>query len=60
MNVSLPRAQKDFVDQQVKRGSFFTVSDHICYLIRREQPELAREDLERKRSMDWVLASRRR
>lgn len=40
MNVSLPRAQKDFVDQQVKRGSFFTVSDYICYLIRREQLEL--------------------
>lgn len=48
MNVSLPRTQKDFVDQQVKRGSFSTVSDYIRDLIRREQRELAREDLERK------------
>jgi antitoxin ParD1/3/4 len=48
MNVSLPRTQKEFVDQQVQQGSFSTVSDYIRDLIRREQRALAREDLERK------------
>lgn len=49
MNVSLPRTQqKEFVDQQVQRGSFSTVSDYIRDLIRREQRVLAREELERK------------
>ncbi len=48
MNVSLPRSQKDFVDQQVQQGSFSTVSDYIRDLIRREQRAIAREELERK------------
>jgi len=48
MNVSLPRTQKEFVDQQVQKGSFSTVSDYIRDLIRREQRALAREELERK------------
>ncbi|MEO6594520.1 MAG: type II toxin-antitoxin system ParD family antitoxin [Planctomycetota bacterium] len=48
MNVSLPRTQKEFVDQQVQQGSFSTVSDYIRDLIRREQRALAREELERK------------
>lgn len=48
MNVSLPRTQKELVDQQVQRGSFSTVSDYIRDLIRREQRVLAREELERK------------
>jgi antitoxin ParD1/3/4 len=48
MNVSLPRTQKEFVDQQVQQGSFSTVSDYIRDLIRREQRALAREDLQRK------------
>lgn len=48
MNVSLPRTQKEFVDQQVRQGSFATVSDYIRDLIRREQRAFAREELERK------------
>lgn len=48
MNVSLPRTQKDFVDQQVQLGSYSTVSDYIRDLIRREQRVIAREELERK------------
>ena len=48
MNVSLPRTQKEFVDQQVQQGSFSTVSDYIRDLIRREQRAFAREELERK------------
>lgn len=48
MNVSLPRAQKEFVDEQVQRGSFSTVSDYIRDLIRREQRAVAREELEQK------------
>jgi antitoxin ParD1/3/4 len=48
MNVSLPRTQKEFVDQQVQQGSFSTVSDYIRDLIRREQRALARDELERK------------
>lgn len=46
MNVSLPRAQKEFVDEQVQRGSFSTVSDYIRDLIRREQRAVAREEPE--------------
>jgi antitoxin ParD1/3/4 len=48
MNVSLPRTQKEFVDRQVQRGHFSTVSDYIRDLIRREQRVLAREELEQK------------
>lgn len=48
MKVSLPRTQKEFVDQQVQQGSFATVSDYIRDLIRREQRAFAREELERK------------
>ncbi len=48
MNVSLPRTQKEFIDQQVHQGSYSTVSDYIRDLIRREQRALAREELERK------------
>jgi antitoxin ParD1/3/4 len=48
MNVSLPRTQKEFVDQQVQQGSYSTVSDYIRDLIRREQRAAAREELERK------------
>lgn len=48
MNVSLPKGQKEFVDQQVARGSYASVSDYIRDLIRREQRVLAQEELERQ------------
>lgn len=47
-NVSLPRAQHEFVDQQVQQGSSSTVSDDLRDLSRREQRALAREELERE------------
>lgn len=44
-NVSLLRAQKEFVDEQVQRGSFATVSDYIRDLIRREQRVVDRKSV---------------
>lgn len=48
MNVSLPLAQKQFVDQQVEKGSFASVSDYIRDLIRREQRTAVSEQLEQQ------------
>jgi antitoxin ParD1/3/4 len=48
MNVSLPRSQRDFVEQRVNSGGFGSTSDYIRELIRQDQRELARAELERK------------
>lgn len=37
MNISLPEALKDFVDEQVAGGGFGTSSEFVRDLIRREQ-----------------------
>jgi antitoxin ParD1/3/4 len=37
MNVSLPEALKDFVDQQVQSGGYSTSSEYVRELIRKEQ-----------------------
>jgi antitoxin ParD1/3/4 len=37
MNVSLPEALKDFVDQQVESGGYSTSSEYVRELIRKEQ-----------------------
>jgi antitoxin ParD1/3/4 len=48
MNVSLPRSQRDFVEERVNSGGFGSTSDYIRELIRQDQRELARAELERK------------
>jgi antitoxin ParD1/3/4 len=40
MNVSLPEALKDFVDEQVSRHGYGTSSEYIRELIRRDQDRL--------------------
>ncbi len=37
MNISLPEAMKDFVDEQVAQGHFGTSSEYVRALIRAEQ-----------------------
>ena len=37
MNISLPDAMKDFVDQQVARRGYGTSSEYVRELIRKEQ-----------------------
>ncbi|MBI5849854.1 MAG: type II toxin-antitoxin system ParD family antitoxin [Planctomycetes bacterium] len=48
MNVSLPKEQKAFVDQRVRAGGFGSVSDYVRELIRRDQRELEREEVEQR------------
>jgi antitoxin ParD1/3/4 len=48
MNVSLPKDQKAFVDKRVTGGGFGSVSDYVRELIRRDQRDLVREEVERR------------
>jgi antitoxin ParD1/3/4 len=40
MNISLPDALRDFVDEQVHRGGYGTSSEYVRELIRRDQERL--------------------
>jgi antitoxin ParD1/3/4 len=40
MNISLPDALRDFVDEQVNRGDYGTSSEYVRELIRRDQERL--------------------
>jgi antitoxin ParD1/3/4 len=46
MNVSLPENLKDFVESQVRSGDYSSVSEFMRKLVRREQKEHEREQLE--------------
>ncbi len=46
MNVSLPDAMRDYIEQQVKTGGYGSVSEYIRDLIRQDQKRKAKEDLE--------------
>ena len=48
MNISLPETLKHFVDEQVTKGGFSTVSDYLLELIREAQRRTDREELEAK------------
>ena len=48
MNVSLPVAQKEFVELRVSTGGYGGVSDYIRDLIRRDEQEQFRARLEEK------------
>ena len=40
INISLPQALRDFVDQQVSRNGYSTCSEYVRELIRRDQERL--------------------
>ncbi len=48
MNVSLPREQKSDVDPRVASGHFGSTSDHVRELIRRDQRDVERDEIERR------------
>lgn len=45
MNISLPKALKDFVDDQVSQRGYGTSSEYLRELIRRDQDRLQLRDL---------------
>ena len=48
MNVSLPKEQKAFIEERVRAGGFGSASDYVRELIRRDQRELQREEVEQR------------
>jgi antitoxin ParD1/3/4 len=46
LNISLPEALREFVDDQVKNGGYGTASEYIRELIRQDQKRAAEEKLE--------------
>ena len=46
MNISLPDAMKEFVDQQVDSGGYGSASEYVRELVRRDQRERAQARLE--------------
>ncbi len=46
MNIALPEAMKQFVQEQVARGGYSSVSEYIRELIRTDEKENARAALE--------------
>ena len=46
MNIALPASMKQFVQDQVQRGGYSSVSEYIRDLIRSDQREKARQALE--------------
>jgi antitoxin ParD1/3/4 len=46
MNISLPEPMRDWVEGQIKKGSFGNASEYIRSLIREDQKRSAREELE--------------
>jgi antitoxin ParD1/3/4 len=46
MNISLPESLKDYVEGQVKSGEYSSASEFIRTLVRREQKDREREQLE--------------
>ena len=45
MNISLPEALKDFVDQQIAAGRYSTASEYVRELIRNDEKQKAEEQL---------------
>lgn len=46
MNISLPDELKDFVEEQIQKGGFSSVSEYVRDLIRAAQKRAAQERLE--------------
>jgi antitoxin ParD1/3/4 len=47
MNISLPQAQREYVEARVASGGYRSASEYIADLIRRDQREAARTELEK-------------
>lgn len=47
LNISLPDAMRDFVEQEVTSGHYSSASEYLRQLIREDQKRRARERLER-------------
>ncbi len=48
MNISLPEPMRNWVEEQIKLGSFGNASEYIRSLIRDHQKQRAQEELEAK------------
>jgi antitoxin ParD1/3/4 len=48
MNISLPEAMQQFVEEQVQRGGYASASDYVQALIQEAQVRAARHDLDAK------------
>ena len=48
LSVSLSRALKTWIEQRVATGGYGNVSDYIRELVRRDQKDVARDELEQK------------
>jgi antitoxin ParD1/3/4 len=46
INISLPEAMREFIDQQVAQGGYSTVSEYVRQLIREAQKQAAYKKLE--------------
>ncbi len=46
MNISLPETMKQFIDQEIKKGGYGTVSEYIRALLREEQKKRAQSKLD--------------
>ncbi len=46
LNVSLPKAMKEYVQERVKTGGYGNTSEYVRDLIRGEQKQRAKEELE--------------
>jgi antitoxin ParD1/3/4 len=46
LNVSLPKAMKEYVQERVKTGGYGNTSEYVRDLIRAEQKQRAKEELE--------------
>jgi len=48
LNISLPEAMKDWIEQQVKEGGYGTASEFVREILREAQKTRARLELEQK------------
>lgn len=47
LNISLPKAMRAFIDEEIARGEYSTASEYIRQLIREDQKRVAQDRLER-------------
>jgi antitoxin ParD1/3/4 len=48
MNISLPEALRDFIDERIAEGSYANVSDYVRALIREDRAKHAKAQIETK------------
>lgn len=46
LNISLPDAMRDFIEEQIKESDYSTVSEYLRHLIRQEQKRVAQAKLD--------------